>query len=342
MLTPKQRFGALMEGRQPDRVPVVCNLFEQGAKELGMPIKEYYSRGEYVAEGQIRLYEKYGYDHIWGAHYTARDSEMLGSRRTVFVEDGPPNVGHLIIKTEKDIENLVIDPGLLDTKPFAEQVKTIEIVKREKGDECPVLSTVIGSFSMPPILMGMDGWLDLMLTGPEKTRKLLLKKCSDFCIMKMKALFQAGVDMIAYSNPVATASFISLAQFEAMALEWIKRDINALGPRGIVYFNGGGLLNPMIKPILEHTGAGVFYIHPMDDIVQAKEIVAGRALVAAAINDVRLIDWPEERIEAQVRQMMDQGAQGGGFVFGTLVMPFAIPDKKIKTMIEAAHRFGTY
>lgn len=331
-----------MEGTLPDRVPVVCNLFEQGAKEMGMSIKEYYSKGEYVAEGQIRLYEKYGYDHIWASHYTANDSEMLGSKTTIFVEDGPPNVGHLIIKSEKAIENLVIDEGLLDTKPFLEQLKTIEIVKREKGDECPVLSTVIGSFSMPPILMGMDKWLELLLTGSERYRKMLLEKCSDFCIMKMRALFKAGVDMIAYSNPVATASFINMKQFESMALEWIKRDINTLGPEGIVYFNGGGLLNPMIKRIQEQTHAGAFYIHPMDDIAQAKEIVAGQALVAASINDIRLIDWSEERIRNEVKNIMGAGAEGGGFIFGTLVMPYAIPENKIRTMIDAAHEFGAY
>jgi len=33
-----QGFGALMQGQLPDRVPVVCNLFEQGAKELACPV----------------------------------------------------------------------------------------------------------------------------------------------------------------------------------------------------------------------------------------------------------------------------------------------------------------
>jgi len=341
-INANQRFNALMQGEIPDRVPVVCNLFEQGARELGMSIETYYSRGEYVAQGQIKLQEKYGYDNIWGTHYTAQDCEMLGSKKTIFVEDGPPNVGHLILRSEKDIERLTIDESLLETKPFLELLKTIEIIKREKGDQCPVLSAVIASFSMPPILMGMDKWLDLLLTGSVKIRNLLLKKCSDFCIMKTKALFNAGVDMVSYSNPVATASFLSLEQFKTMALPWINRDINTLGPQGIVYFNGGGLLNPMIDTIIENTGVGAVYIHPMDDIRQAKEIIGGRALLAASINDIPLIKWSNDDIDREVKRIMDAGKEGGGFIFGTLSMPFGISHDKIKTMLEAAVRYGQY
>lgn len=341
-MTANQRFGALMQGNLPDRVPVVCNLFEQGAKELGMPIETYYSRGEYVATGQMKLQEKYGYDHVWGTHYTARDTEMLGSKKTIFVKDGPPNVGHLIIRTEKDIENLIVDDSLLDTDAFVEQIKTIEILKREKGDDYPVLSAVIGSFSMPPILMGMDKWLDLLLTGSVETRNLLLKKCSDFCIMKIKALFQAGVDMISYSNPVATSSFITVKQFDSLALPWVERDINTVGPAGIVYFNGGGLLNPMIDTIINHTGVGAIYIHPMDDIKQAKKIINGRALLAAPINDIPMIQWSAQEIDQEVKRIIMEGKEDGGFIFGTLAMPLAIPPENIKTMLEAAVRYGAY
>ena len=39
---------------------------------------------------------------------------------------------------------------------------------------------------------------------------------------------------------------------------------------------------------------------------------------------------------------MAAGAPGGGFLFGTLVMPLCIPEEKIKTMLEAAFRYGQY
>jgi hypothetical protein len=53
MTTGMDRVGALMRGELPDRVPVCCNLLEQGAQELGLSVREYYGDGEHVHEISI-------------------------------------------------------------------------------------------------------------------------------------------------------------------------------------------------------------------------------------------------------------------------------------------------
>ncbi len=62
MTTGLDRLAAAVNGEPSDRIPVFCNLFEQGAEVLGMSIEEYYTKGEYVAEGQLRMREEFGYD----------------------------------------------------------------------------------------------------------------------------------------------------------------------------------------------------------------------------------------------------------------------------------------
>jgi uroporphyrinogen decarboxylase len=57
-----ERLAAAINGTPADRIPVFCNLLDQGARELGLSIKEYYQRGELVAEAQLKMREKYGYD----------------------------------------------------------------------------------------------------------------------------------------------------------------------------------------------------------------------------------------------------------------------------------------
>ena len=126
-----------MEGKIPDRVPIMGNLLEQGADELGLSIKEYYSKGEYVAEGQIKLREKYGYDNLSGYFYAGCEAQMLGCRNIIFSETGPPNVGHLIIKNNKDIENLEIPKDISVLPAFEELSKCIKILKQEAGGKYP-------------------------------------------------------------------------------------------------------------------------------------------------------------------------------------------------------------
>lgn len=337
-----ERLTAVMMGEIPDRVPIMGNLLEQGAKELGLSIKDYYTKGEYVAEGQLKLREKYGYDNLSGFFYAGREAEMLGCRHMIFTDIGPPNVGHLIIKDNKDIEQLEIPNDISQLPAFEELEKCIRLLKREAGGKYPVGSAVISSFSLPAVLMGIDKWLDLLLNGPESLRRELLEKCSDFCIRLIKTLRDVGVDGVSYSNPVGSADFFTDDQFKELSLEWIIRDINAVGPEGITYFNGGGRINPMLEPIIEHTGIMVYYINPLDDITEAKNIIGERGISSGVINDIPLIDWSRDAIYDQVKKIMQSGADGGRFIFGTLVMPYLIPEENIHHLFNAAREYGAY
>jgi len=336
------RFVAVHQGKIPDRVPIIGNLLEQGAKELGLSIEEYYSNGEYVAEGQLRMRERYGYDNLAGFFYAGKDAEMLGCRKIIFSKYGPPNVGHFIIQNDHDIEKLEI-PEDLDRLPAFEEVKKcIRILRREAGEEYVIGGSVVGSFSMPAILMGIDKWLELLLTGPESLRKELLLKCSEFFIRMTQALRKAGVHGVSYSNPVASADFITVSQFKELALEWIIRDIRGVGPEGITYFNGGGRINPMLNLIIENTGIQTYYINPKDNVAEAKSIIGNRGVSSGVINDIRLLDWSHEEIDIEVKQIMDAGSEGGRFFFGTLVMPYLIPEENIGALFDAARRHGKY
>lgn len=341
-MTGMERIRMLMDGLLPDRVPVICNLMEQGAEELGLSIGEYYTRGEYVAEGQLRLRRKYGYDNLCGYFYMARDAEMLGCRKVVYVQDGPPNVGQLIIRCLADIEALEVPADVAETHAFREVGTCLGILKSEQGGNYPVMGAVVGSFSLPSLLMGMNKWMRLFLLGPDRLRLELLEKCSDFCIRHIRAVKAAGADLVAYVNPVASATFLTLPQFRELALPWIRRDLEAVGAEGMVYFNGGGVINPQIETIQKQTGIGAYYLNPLDDIIEAKGMVGSRALVVGTFNDLRLISWEREAIEREVARIMAAGARGGGFLFGTPAMPTLIPEDKIRIMLEAAYRLGKY
>lgn len=337
-----ERFTATFEGRLPDRVPIFGNLLEQGARELGLSVKEYYSRGEYVAEGQLRLRERYGYDNLSAFFYAGRDAEILGCREIIFCDEGPPNVGEMIIRGAADIEALEIPADVSQSEAFAEVAECARLLRREAGGRQLIGASVVASFSLPAILMGIGPWLDLLLNGPESLRRELLGKCSDFCTALVRAYREAGVDGVSYSNPVASADFLTMTQFEELALEWIERDLSRVGPEGITYFNGGGRINPMIEPILERTGVSVFYINPRDDIAEAKRVIGDRGVASGVVNDIRLIDWSEREIDHEVARIMAEGKPGGRFLFGTLVMPLMIPEENISTLFDAARRHGAY
>ena len=337
-----QRIGAIMSGQLPDQVPLIINLFDQGSKELDMNIEDYYKSGENVAKGQIALHKKFNHDCVWSMFYVAHDIKYLGAKKMIFYQDGPPNLGELLIKNYKDIENLKIPESIYDLPEFKDQKKCAEILKNEFAGKVPVLGAVNSSMTLPILLMGMEGWLNLLLTGPKDIRDLLLEKCHQFTQKHIEAHRKSGVDIIAYTASGLTLDIIPHKIFSELGLSWIKKDITCAGPQGIVYFNGGGKINGTINEIIQQTSLRAFYINTRDSISDAKQIIKDQGILIAPINDIMLTKWNEKEIDFEVKKIMDEGKQGGGFMMGTLMTPYLIPEENIFALISAGRKYGKY
>jgi len=343
MNTGMERLVAAINGEKADRIPIFCNLLDQGAAELGIDsLQEYYSRGDHVAEAQLRMREKYGHDNVWSLFYVGREAELLGCEKIVFADKGPPNVGDFVIKSYDDIVDLEIPQNIYDHPGFAENRKCLEILRREVGGRQPICAYLTAGMTLPAILMGMDKWLELLLMGPHDIRDLLLEKCTLFFQREIEAFRKGGADVLVYSNPFGSTDFVSLKQFEQLSLPWMKRDIAPGGVGGLVYYCGSSRFNKVIERVIGELGIGVFYLSPKDDIAEAKRIIDGRALTCGVINDIMLVSWTREEIRAEVKRMLEAGMPGGKFLFGTLVMPYDIPEANIRAMLEAACEYGSY
>lgn len=342
MINAMDRLIAAANGKKADRIPVFCNLLDQGASELGMPLKEYYSKGEYVAEGQLKMREKYGYDNLWSLFYVGKEAELLGCKNIIYTNDGPPNVGQMVITKPDDIHHLEIPDDIITHPVFEESLKCLQILKKEGDGKYPICAYLTASMAMPALLMGMEKWIDMLLSGPFDLRDELLAKTSDFFRKQLIAYRNAGANILIYSNPFGSPYFVPMRLFLELSVPWMQRDLQSVDMSGLVYYCGGASMNHVIDTVIEKLGFSTFYLSPFDDISEGKRIIAGRALCAGVINDIKLIDWTKEEIRTEVKRMLDAGMKGGKFFFGTLVMPLAIPEENIRTMLEAVYEFGSY
>lgn len=337
-----QRLQAALQGEPADRIPIFCNMLEQGARELGLPLAEYYSKGEYVAEGQLRLREKYGHDNVWSLFYVGKEAELLGCRKILFSNDGPPNVEHFVIKDYEDVHALEVPEDVATHPAFEETAKCLKILRAEAGGRYPICAYLTASMTLPALLMGMDRWLELLLTGPVDVRDELLEKCSEFFRKEIAAYRAAGADVLIYSNPFGSPYFLGQKSFQELSLPWMKRDLGPGGTANVVYYCGGARMNPFIDPVIRELGLGAFYLGPEDDIAEGKRLVGGRGLTCGVINDIKLLSWTPAEVRAVVRDMIAAGKPGGRFLFGTILMPYQIPEENIHAMLDAAREFGSF
>lgn len=341
MTTSMDRLVAAAKGQIIDHIPVFCNLLDQGARELGLSIEEYFSSGGHVAEGQLRMLERFGHDNVWSLFYVGKEAELFGCKKIRYADDGPPNVEDFIIDCYDDIEKLKVPDDISSHPAFAETAKCLAILKREVGGKVPICAYLTASMSLPAILMSMEKWMELLMIGEPQVRDLLLEKCSDFFRKEIEAYRNAGADVLVYADPYGSTDIIPMKLFKALSLKWMKRDLEPGGLDGVVYYVGGARLNSVADQVIREVGIQAYYPGPLDDIGESMRIINDRALCAGVINDIRLLDWTPGDVRAEVRRIVQGGLQiGSKFFFGTVVMPYGIPDENIKAMIDAAKEFG--
>jgi len=342
MITGMDRLIAAIKGELTDRIPVFCILWDQGAKELGMPLETYFSRGEYVAEAQLKMRERYGYDNVWGTICVGNEAELFGCRKIRFSKEGPPNVEDFVIQSYNDVEKLQVPEVLEDHPAFTESLKCMKLLSKEIGGKYPICVYISSSMTLPILLMGMEKWMELLFMGPTEVRDELLRKCNKFFIKEVEAFRKLGATLLIYAHPFGSTDTVPMKFFKEHSLPWMKKDIHAVGPDGLIYYCGMSYFNNVIDDVLTQTGISAFDISPFDDLSEAKKIINGRGLTIGVINDVKMIDWTPAQVRAEVKRILKEGMPGGKFLFNTGVMPYHIPEENIKAMLAAAFEYGAY
>ena len=335
-----ERVMTALSHKEPDRVPVFLFLTLHGAKELNVPIKEYFSKAETVAEGQLKLLRKYKHDCLYPFFYASKEVEAFGGT-TIFYEDGPPNAGSPIIKKLEDIDRLTC-PDPLESEALKEPLRAIKLLAKEKKGEVPIVSAMISPFSLPSMLLGLEQWLDLLLFGEKALRDKLLDLMQSFCVNWANAQFEAGVDAIGFFDPLATSDVMTREQFLSFDFAIASNVIKKIkGP--IVYAGAGGKFGHIFD-LIPKTGAIGMVVSSNDDLGMAKQLVGEKINLLGNLNNIEMASWTSIKTEDEVKRCVEQGASGGGFILADQhgELPFCVGDEILQKIVKTAWKIGKY
>ncbi|TAL46015.1 MAG: uroporphyrinogen decarboxylase, partial [Methylovulum sp.] len=127
---------------------------------------------------------------------------------------------------------------------------------------------------------------------------------------------------------------------KSIVLPWMQRDLQPGGTADVVYYCGMAPFNEVIDLVFDELDIKTHYISPLADLAEAKRLVNTRGLTCGVIDDIKMIRWTEQETRAEVKRIIDIGKPGGHFLFGTGVMPLAIPEANIRAMLDAAFEYG--
>ena len=339
-MTSLQRVLTTLGHQEPDRVPFFLLVTMHGARELGLSIEEYYSKAEYVAEGQLRMRKKYHHDCLYSFFYASLETEAFGGE-TIFVSDGPPNAGEPIIqKPEDDIAQLT-PPRVQDCICLQRVLEAQRQLKSKVGNDAPIIGVVMSPFSLPVMQMGFEGYLDLMVEQPELFERLM-RVNEEFCVDWANAQLAAGATAICCFDPVSSATIVTREQYLKMGWPVACRTLARIQGPTATHFASGRCL-PIVNDVAK-TGTAIIGVSVEENLKDLKSATNGRLTLLGNLNGIEMRRWSQSEAEMNVKTAIAQAGRGGGFILSDNhgEIPFQVPEDTLLAISEAVHTWGNY
>jgi uroporphyrinogen decarboxylase len=325
--------------KEPDRVPwfLLCTM--HGAKELGLPLREYFSRPEYVARGQVALQKKYGSDCYYALFSAAAEADAWGTG-IIWRDDGPPNAGAPVIRRPEDIETLAI-PDIGTNPSLQKTLRLVELLKKAAGSDIPIISAVVSPYSVPVMQMGFEPYIDLMYSQPDLFRALM-KKNVEFCIAWANALFDAGATALGYFEPLASPDMIPPDLYRKTGLVAAQKVLPKVkGPMAVHLASGRTL--PIIRDVAEAGFVGLGF-STNDDVASVKKTCRGKLTMMGNLNGIEMRRWTTAEAERVTKDIIQMAGPGGGFILSDNhgEIPWQVPESVLLAIGRAVKKYGTY
>lgn len=337
--TPLQRILAALNHQEADRVPYLIPDNLRPSREMGLSLREFFSKAEYVAEGQLRAREKFGHDALFGFFYAPAEIEAWGGE-VVFREDGPPNSGQPFIRNREDLRKLTA-PSVHESKRLAEVLKTIRLLKAAGGDEVPVIGVVMSPFSLPVMQAGFEAYLDLLAEDCSELYHLL-EVNQQFCLEWANAQLEAGAAVIVYFDPVASPEMVHRKWRQQHAWPIARRMVAGIKGPVITHFASARCL-PVLDD-LARTGIIGIGVSANEDLSAIKAGCTGKLTIIGNLNGLSMRHWTPSEAERHVKQAIARAGTGGGFILADNhgEIPYQVSDDVLHGIARAVREWGRY
>lgn len=338
-MTSMERVLTTLRHQEPDRVPVFLLLTMHGARELGISIREYFSRPDYVAEGQMRMLRKFGHDCIYTFFYAAVETEAWGGD-VVYIDEGPPNAGAPLVSDVSDLVKLT-PPVVKSAACLQKVLEATRALKAGVGDSVPIIGVVMSPISLPVMQLGFERYLEVIYEMPDLFAALM-RMNEAFCVEWANAQLEAGATAICYFDPVSSPTIIPADLYQKTGFAVACRTLARIKGPTATHMASGRCL-PVVEALVQ-TGTAVIGTSALENLSDVKRAFGGRLTILGNLNGLEMVDWSVDEARKKVGEAIEAAAPGGGFILSDNhgEVPFQVKDETLFAIVEAAKVAGRY
>ena len=303
-MEPRERVLAVLRHEEPDRVP----LFEVWIND------------DVVAE--------LGYQDLQGAHVgLGLDCIMIPTQiptTSNYWRNGLDEFGQVwkggiyaegVIGSEADLDHYT--PNLGYVEEFFPTDK-ISRAKRRYPDHCFIYGSHIGPLTMGYMVMGFESFFKALIGRPTFVERLLQAR-TNWCIAMCQKATSVGVDVIVLGDDAGQrdAPMISAEMWRKYILPYHRRIVEEV--KAPIIWHSDGAIESLLPMAIEAGFVGVHGLEPAAGInLRRVKQRFGSELVLVGNVDVRVLCGRDlDVVRADVSRCMEEGADGGGYMFSS-------------------------
>ncbi len=205
----------------------------------------------------------------------------------------------------------------------------IRIARRRYGEQVPVISSVVGPFTLCGFLFGQEALLTWMLSEPEALQAAM-QRASRLVARYIREQFRAGAHVVQVAEPVASGDLISPALY-ARQVAPFHQEI-ARGTEGPLLVHICGNITGHLAHLTPLGFHGISF-DAMTDIQVARGLLKGRKALIGYVPTALLRDGSPEEVRSASRQCLLEGVD---MLNAGCAWPPETPLANVRAMIAAA------
>ncbi len=332
-MTGKERILARIEGRAPDCLPLMPITMMFASDLAGIEYRGYASDHRLLAEAQLRVAERFGFDYVSAISDPAREASDLGAAVEWF-DNQPPaiNESRALIHDKGVLSGLALpDPSAPGR--MKDRVEGVRLLAERAGKDLVVEGWVEGPCAMAADLRGLNTlMLDFSDDGP------FVEALFDYAVRMeiefARAQVEAGATLMGVGD--AAASLVGPRLYNQYVLPYEKRLIAEIRGMGVpVRLHICGNTRRIVKGMGE-TGSEIIDLDFLTPLAEARAAMRPDQVLLGNIDPVRALrDGTPESIEAALAECHAQA--GEAYIVGAgCEVPRGTPIENMEAMARFA------
>lgn len=336
--TGRERIIAAFKREYADRVPttVVLGLFQ--AKLANIPITEFLTKPDKLAESMLKSYTLLRPDSVIVYGDTYLEAEALGAE-IGFREEGPPYLKKLLLEDKSALSRLnTPDPKSDKRLPYYLEAgeRVLSSIK-----DAAVSGLLNGPWNIAMNLRGTQELIYDTVDDPDFVHELMR-----FTTQVVQRFGDAQRDVglgISIADASASCSLISPQIYRVFVKPYHDELVAYFKQRKTgVSLHICGYIDPIMEDVVA-TGVSAISIDGPSSLKRLVEVSQKRIVVIGNVATELFSQGTKEQIEEAVKYCIEIAAEGSAYILSSgCEVPYDASLENIRCFMEAGHKYGRY